>query len=132
VSKLETCFDDGMLKAAIFTGLVAALLGVIYSCYRWPGEVRDTSIAAWRRVTSSLGLIAVTAQVLFLIPIYWDTGRYTVLFDRILPRWWLDGVILFFLSAVLCILTGRSSSKWWLVASSVGLFAFCVLALMET
>jgi hypothetical protein len=47
--KLETCFDDAMLKVMVFAGLAAALLGVFYGWYRLRGVVRDTSLPTWRK-----------------------------------------------------------------------------------
>ena len=68
--KLEACFDDVMLKVMVFAGLAAALLGVIYGWYRLLGVVRDTSLPTWRKATSSLGLVAATAQALIDTDLY--------------------------------------------------------------
>jgi hypothetical protein len=129
--KREPCFDDAVLKTIVFTGLAAALLSVAYGWYRLRGLVRDTSLPAWRKATSSLGLFAVTAQALMLIPIYVEANRFTNLLNRLLPRGYLSAVILLFLVAVPFILTGKGSSRWWLSTSSVCLFAFWILAMWE-
>jgi hypothetical protein len=128
---LETCFDDAMLKVVVFAGLAVALLSVIYGWYRLRGVVRDTSFPTWRKATSSLGLFAATAQALMLIPFYTEASGFINILNRFLPRGYLSGVSLLFLLALPCILTGKGSSKWWLSASSVCFFAFCILALSE-
>jgi len=121
-----------MLKSIVFAGLTAALLGVICGWYRLRGVVRDSSVPTWRKATSSLGLFAVTAQALMLIPIYMEASGFTNLLNRFLPRGYLSGILLLFLFALPCILTGKGSSRWWLSASSAYLFGFCILALWET
>jgi hypothetical protein len=116
----------------VFTGLAAALCGVIYGWYRLRGVARDISLPTWRKATSSLGLFAVTAQALMLISIYVDASRFTNVLNRLLPRGWSSGVVLLFLLAVPCILTVKGLSRWWLSASSLCLFVFCILFLSET
>ena len=120
-----------MLKTIVFTGLAAALLGVVCGWYRLRDAVRDTSLPTWRKATSSLGLFAVTTQALMLVPIYVEADRFTNMLNRLLPRGYLSAVFLLFLVAVPCILTGKGSSRWWLSASSVCLFAFWILAMWE-
>jgi len=128
----EMCCDDAVLRALVFTGLAAALLVVICGWYRLRRTVSDSSLPAWRKATSSLGLFAVTAQAFMLIPIYVEASRFVDVLNQLLPRGYLSGVTLLFLLAVPCVLTGKGSTRWWLSASSLCLFGFCILALTET
>lgn len=68
-----------------------------------------------------------TAQALLLVPVYSDLmDRYPLLFDR---AWFPSEFILFFL-AVSLIATEKSTSKWWLFASSAYLLVFCFLVML--
>jgi hypothetical protein len=117
-----------MLKAAVFSALAAALIGLICGWYSWRSAARDQALPAWRRITSSLGLFAMSAQAWLLVAIYTDLwSRYPVWFDR----WWFRSEsILFFLAAPL-FATEKSTSKWWLFASSAYLLVFCFLVMLD-
>jgi hypothetical protein len=70
-----------------------------------------------------------TAQALLLAPVYSDVmSRYHGLFDR---AWFISEFILFFLAASL-IATEKSTSKWWLFASSAYLLVFCFLVMLDS
>jgi hypothetical protein len=117
-----------MLKSVVFLALAAAFIGLICGWYSWRSAARGQALPAWRRITSSLGLFAMTAQALLLVTIYTDLmSRHQFLFDR---GWFFSEFILFFL-AVPLIATEKSTSKWWLFASSAYLLVFCFLVMLD-
>jgi hypothetical protein len=116
-----------MLKATVLSALGAALIGLICGWYSWRTAARDQALPAWRRITSGLGLFAMTAQALLLVTIYTDLmDRYPAFFDL---GWFLSEFILFFL-AVPLIATEKSTSRWWLFASPAYLLVFCFLVML--
>jgi hypothetical protein len=118
-----------LTRAVLFSGLAAAMLGVVYGWYRWRSVSRDATLTRRRRIISSVGLVAVTAQACLLMTIY---GRLSNIYPTLFDDWWAAGQMLLFLIAIPCILTGKGLSRWWLSASSVFLIVFCYLILIDT
>jgi hypothetical protein len=117
-----------MLKAAVFSALAAAFIGLICGWYSWCTAARDQAFPTWRRITSSVGLFAITTQVLLLVPAYSSLmSRYQDMFDR----WWFLSEFILFFSAVPLIAAEKSTSKWWLFASSAYLLVFCFLVMLD-
>jgi len=116
-----------MLKVTLFSALAAALIGLICGWHSWRSAARDQEIPTWSRITSGLGLFAITAQVLLLATIY---AGSIIPFD-LFERWWFQGQFILFLMAVILITTEESTSKWWLFASSTYFLVFGFLILLD-
>jgi len=118
-----------MLKAAVFSALAAAFIGLVCGWNSWRTAPRNLGLPVWRGITSGVGLSAMTAQVLLLVLAYARLSSSTYsLFDR----WWFLSEFILFVSAVSLIATEKSTSKWWLFASSGYFFLFCFLVILDT
>jgi hypothetical protein len=102
--------------------ILTAFGGLVYAWLRVRTKLLKEKLPLWRRTLASIGLIAVSVQaLLFFLPLT-RIGRDPLLFGR----WasWQDPI---FFIAVLCVLAGKGSFRWWLLSSSILLFVISFL-----
>ena len=114
-----------MLRVAVLSALAAAFIGVICGWYSWRRAALVQTFPAWRRVTSSLGLLAMTAQALLLVALFMGLADH-------FPGIWLLSEFALFPVAGTALLAEKSTSKWWLFASSAYFLLYCILMILGT
>ena len=118
---MTTC--PNLLPGFILLGLMTltAFGGLIYGWWRWKPEYFK-QLPLWRRVLSSVGLLAVSLQALLFLLSWTQIGR-----DPVLIGHWARWVDPTFLVAVLCVSAGKGAFRWCLLSASVLLFVVCFL-----
>jgi len=99
--------------------------GLLGACLRlavFATRTGEGNAPLWRRILASMGLLSVTVQALLFILSWTRIGRDTVLFGK-----WANWLYPTFLVAVIGVLAGKGTSRWWLLSSSVLLFVMCFL-----
>lgn len=111
-----------MQGVVFFAMIVTAFVGLVYGWKRWLGEAHKAELPMWRRISASLGLLAVTAQALLFLALWiWPgIGRNHVLF-----RQWARAELLLFAIALPLVLTAKGRTRRWLVVACVLLFVIC-------
>lgn len=111
---------------AVFVGIVVAgLAGFVLALRAWFKTGQSMGLPVWRKLLFSLGFLAVAGQVL-LFAVSWT--RIGV--DHALFAAWARFVYPSFLVAVVLVLTGKGSARWWLLASSCLLFVLCFFMML--
>lgn len=110
----------------LLLAILTAFWGLIYAWWHFRiGLPKDDELTLWRRILASIGLIAVTVQVvLFCIP-WTRVGHDPLLFGK-----WANWVDPAFFVAVPCVLAGKGRSRWWLLSSSIVLFISSYLLIL--
>ena|ERR1700674_4309134 len=99
--------------------LVVPLVGVFYGWSEWHREIYKGELTVWRRITASVGILAITAQTILFITVLITIFRYRVLVPY---RFFLSGSVFAELALLLlaapCTFAWRGRVRWWLLASS--------------
>jgi len=100
--------------------ILAAFSGLAYGWWRLRARLFKEPLSLWRRALATMGLLAVSVQALLFI-LYWTRIGPS---DVRLGQWsrWVD--LAFFVAAP-CVLAEKGAPRWWLLSSSILLFAVC-------
>ena len=103
------------------------LAAFVYALVKWRSEPSKAELSAWRRITANLGYLAVGTQATLLLSVFvWpQLSRFPLLSQ------WAGWVLPTFLIADPFVLTGTGASRWWLLSSSIHLFAFCFVIVLS-
>ena len=114
-------------EMVVFIGIVVAgLAGFVLALRAWLKTGQSTGLPAWRKLLFSLGFLAVAGQMI-LFGLSWT--RIGV--DHALFAAWARLVYPSFFAAVVLVLTGKGSSRWWLLGSSFLLFVLCFFIMLS-
>jgi hypothetical protein len=104
--------------------ILIAFGGFGYSLKKWHSETRKRELSTWRRMAANLGFLVVALQAaLLLAALTWPRiSRNHDVFGQ-----WVNGVLVAFFLGVPLVLAGKWSSRWWLLSSSIIIFAICYL-----
>jgi hypothetical protein len=102
---------------------IIPLGGFAYSLKKWHGEVSKAELPMWRRAAANIGFFTVGVQIGLLL-LFWVWPRIS----RDLIGDWARWVFPTFLVAVPLIFAVKGPSRWWLLSSSVIVFALCFFA----
>lgn len=110
----------------VFIGIIlAGLAGFVLALRAWLKSRQSTGLPAWRKLLFSLGFVAVAGQFI-LFALWWTRiGRDYALFAA-----WARLVDPSFLVAIVLVLTGKGSARWWLLGSSSLLFVLCFFIML--
>lgn len=102
--------------------LILALAGLLCLALIWRSwfeRMTEARVPVWRMFFASVGFLAVLAQGLAALAFVSRTADPWLSFG-LLSR----SVFFTFVVAFPCVLAGRGASRWWLLSSSIALFAF--------
>ena len=117
-----------LIPSAIFylTLNLAAVAGFVFALKIWFSQRRSLGISTWRQVIFTLGIAAVSWQIVLFAASWHYVWAHPILFGR-----WARMLFPSFLVAAACVLAGKGAARWWLLTSSVLLFVICFFAMLS-